>query len=138
MRTHDQDDPAIQAVRQQAVRLAKMARDEDLGSRGDITSELIADVEPASFHLLCKADGVFAGRQVAADVLSVFESRIRLRWMEPGRDGNRIAQPPAHLATLTGPLRAILSAERTFLNFLQRLCGVATGLSDWIGASADT
>ncbi len=138
MRTHGDDVLDMQAVRQQAARLAKMARDEDLGSRGDITSALIADMEPASFHLLGKACGVFAGREVAADVLSVFESRIRLHWMEPGQDGNRVVEPPTHLATLTGPLRAILSAERTLLNFLQRLSGVATATRRFVDAVAGT
>ncbi|UCG15276.1 MAG: carboxylating nicotinate-nucleotide diphosphorylase [Phycisphaerales bacterium] len=128
----------MQAVKQQAVRLARMARDEDLGQRGDITSSLIPGEDQATFRLVSNEPGVFAGRQIAAEVLSVFDGRIRLKWMEAGRDGHRLDIPAVHLATLAGPERMVLSAERTLLNFLQRLSGIATTTRLYVDAVAGT
>jgi nicotinate-nucleotide pyrophosphorylase (carboxylating) len=127
-----------QALHDCAVRLAQWARDEDLGDRGDITSELIAESGPATFRLVARQPGVFAGRAIAGDVLNVFGEGIDVEWTETGHDGAAITETPAPLATLTGPQRTILSAERTLLNFLQRLCGVATATRRYVEAVAGT
>lgn len=138
MNTPKQNNLDMGAVKQQASRLARMAREEDLGQRGDITSELLADTDQATFHVVGKQPGVFAGREIAADVLSVFNGHIRLKWADAGRDGRVIDAPPVHLATLAGPARAVLSAERTLLNFLQRLSGIATATQRYVDTVAGT
>jgi nicotinate-nucleotide pyrophosphorylase (carboxylating) len=126
------------SVHRSATRLAELAREEDLGDRGDITSELIAESGAGTFHLVARQPGVFAGREIAADVLNVFGQGIDVAWTENGRDGAAITETPVPLAVLHGPLRDILSAERTLLNFLQRLCGIATATRRYVDAIAGT
>ena len=107
-------------------RLIALARDEDFGS-GDLSTNLLPDPDQlAAFELLAEEPGVFAGCTVAAPVLQAYDRSIEIRWTDQGQDGKSIEEVPANLATITGPLGSILSAERILLNFLQRLCGVAT------------
>ncbi len=128
----------MEDVRSRAAQLARLAREEDLGRYGDITSALAPEADAGTFHLMGKQAGVFAGREIAADVLDVFGSRVRINWTDVGQDGHRIDGPPRHLATLSGPQGTILAAERTLLNFLQRLSGVATATRRFVDAVAGT
>jgi nicotinate-nucleotide pyrophosphorylase (carboxylating) len=128
----------VEALRRNAVALSHMARDEDLGRWGDLTGRLVQGADSGSFNLVQKAVGVFAGRQIAGDVLHVFDERIVFTWQPDGTDGALCEQPPAHLATLTGPVDAILAVERTLLNFLQRLSGIATTTRRYVDAVQGT
>lgn len=125
------------SLRAQTRALARMARDEDLGP-GDITSQLIAENTLAEFRLVAQESGVFAGRVIAADVLGVYDDSMELDWLDSTRDGARIQNPPADLSRIRGPLRTVLAAERVLLNFLQRLCGVATLTRAYVDAIAGT
>lgn len=115
--------------------LARLARAEDLGSR-DVTSALLHDTDTGEFHLVARQAGVFAGRAVAETVLDVYDERIELRWAVG--DGAVIDSKFGELVHLSGSSRRILEAERVLLNFLQRLCGVATLTSRYVEAVADT
>lgn len=97
---------------------------EDLGRAGDLTSQLIipADVS-ASLQLAAREAGVLAGLDLARLAFHLMDPAIEFRPLL--RDGARL-QPGDVIATVQGPARAILSAERTALNFLGHLCGVAT------------
>ena len=118
--------------------LIAAAKREDLGA-GDITTSLMdAPDEPASFQLLAKQAGVFAGRELAAGVLREYDPAITIEFAPAGRDGAIIDVPPQVLATLLGPLGAVLSAERVLLNFLQRLSGIATLTRRYVAAVAGT
>lgn len=97
---------------------------EDLGRAGDLTSNLIIPAtDRARLRLVAREAGVLAGMDIA---------RLAFAAMDPGivfrpalRDGARL-RPGDVLASVEGPARAILSAERTALNFLGHLSGVAT------------
>ncbi|MHC4698133.1 MAG: carboxylating nicotinate-nucleotide diphosphorylase [Planctomycetota bacterium] len=120
------------------ARLIALAKDEDLGS-GDLTAGLLPEPgEHASFRLVAKAGGVFAGREIAPLVLRAYDESIEIEWADSAADGALIDVPPATLATISGPLGALLSAERVLLNFLQRLCGVATLTRQFVDAVAGT
>jgi nicotinate-nucleotide pyrophosphorylase (carboxylating) len=106
---------------------------EDVG-RGDITTEAIVPAgRSGSAGIITREDGVVAGLPVAAiafqllDPLVVFEALIA--------DGTPVAAG-AMLARVTGELRAILTAERTALNFLGRLSGIATLARECVAAIA--
>ena len=118
-----------------ALVLARLARAEDLGS-GDVTSVLLHDTDTGTYRLVARQPGVFAGRAVAETVLGVYDERIELRWSV--RDGAAIDCESGELASLSGASRTILEAERVLLNFLQRLCGVATLTSHYVEAVAGT
>ncbi len=141
------------------VRLIELAKDEDLGA-GDLSTGLMADPDaPASFRLIAKQPGVFAGREIAPAILRAYDAATQINWTHWGCDGRAIrvvpvttgaaggdiqlaaqviGSVPAELATIRGPLGAILSAERVLLNFLQRLCGVATLTKTFVDAVAGT
>jgi nicotinate-nucleotide pyrophosphorylase (carboxylating) len=113
--------------------LVRDALTEDRG-QGDATSAAtIAPGQRARGEIIAKGDIVMAGLDVAAEAFrqadpsSVFE----VRWA----DGARV-QPGEIVAAVTGDARALLEAERTALNFLQRLCGIATLTAAFVDAAA--
>jgi nicotinate-nucleotide pyrophosphorylase (carboxylating) len=113
------------------------ALDEDLGAAGDVTT--LATV-PASVlgvaNLVSRQDGVLAGLPVAAYVFeTVGQGRVVVE--HGSADGARIAAGEV-LATVRGPVRDILTAERTALNLLGHLSGVATLTRRWVDAVAGT
>lgn len=122
-------------VQECALVLARLARDEDLGP-GDVTSALLHDTDTGAFRLVARQAGVFAGREVAETVLGVYDERIELQWAVD--DGAVIDGKFGELVRLNGSSRTILEAERVLLNFLQRLCGVATLTARYVEAVADT
>src|SRR5438132_5628234 len=105
-------------------RLVAMALEEDLGSAGDITSQGVVapDLEGTTFFV-ARAPGILAGLPAVALVTQAVDPRLRLQAQLP--DGSQVAAG-ATVATLSGPMRGILAAERTALNFLQHLSGIAT------------
>lgn len=106
--------------------LIALAKSEDLGS-GDITTSLLDDpTRAASFELIAKARGVFAGKEVAAAIVAAYDPAIELVWTADVVDGLRLESSRTCLATLRGALGSILAVERVLLNFLQRLSGIAT------------
>ena len=119
-------DDEVDGLRARAVTLAELAREEDLGP-GDVTSDLLTPGdEPSEFRLIARQACVLAGRSIAGDVLRVYGDDLDLRWADAAGDGARFDRPPVELARVHGSCRSILQAERVLLNFLQRLCGIAT------------
>ena len=106
---------------------------EDLGAAGDVTT--LATVDPgavATARLVARRPGVVAGLQVAAAAFAaVGGDGVQVEFAV--EDGARVA-PGDLLATVTGALSAILTAERTALNFLGHLSGVATLTRRWVDA----
>jgi len=109
--------PSIQA-------LIDAALSEDLGKAGDVTSRyFIPEAAKSSARILAKADGVLSGMAVAAAVLKKVDPKLRLKRLK--QDGEPFARGEV-VGVITGPTRSLLTAERTLLNFIQRLSGVAT------------
>jgi nicotinate-nucleotide pyrophosphorylase (carboxylating) len=108
---------------------------EDLPS-GDITSESVIPAGSRSeAYFLAKEDGVLAGLPVAGRVFEKLDPSII--FIERFREGSAFRQADK-LARVKGPTIALLKGERTALNFLQRLCGVATATRRYIEAVAGT
>jgi nicotinate-nucleotide pyrophosphorylase (carboxylating) len=120
--------------REDILRVVVPALEEDLGRDGDVTSAaVIAEEATASAVVLSRSDGVVAGLPVAKEVFGRVGARIR----PAVSDGDRI-EPGRRVAEVGGPLRAILAAERTALNFLGRLSGVATEAARYVAAVEGT
>lgn len=118
--------------------LIALAQREDLGG-GDLSSQLLPNPrEAARFHLLAKQPGIFCGREIGEVIVRAYDPEICLEWTPDGVDGRPWSEVPAVLATLHGPIGPLLSAERVLLNFLQRLCGVATRTRGYVDAIAGT
>ncbi|MDO8332483.1 MAG: carboxylating nicotinate-nucleotide diphosphorylase [Pseudomonas sp.] len=95
---------------------------EDLGS-GDITAQLIAADRSAAARIITRDAAVICGTAWVDEVFRQLDPRVAVQWQV--RDGERVS-PNQVLFTLDGPARALLSGERSALNFLQTLSAVAT------------
>ena len=115
---HMVDPPRAAVV--DAVRLAVA---EDVLPLGDLTAGLIAAGRRATVDVVSRQSGVVAGRACAVEVFAQIDPDLVVTWHLP--DGSAVA-PGGVVATVVGSLRSILTAERTALNFLGHLSGVAT------------
>jgi nicotinate-nucleotide pyrophosphorylase (carboxylating) len=111
---------AIPAVR----RLIELALDEDLG-RGDVTSQVTVGTDGPTIRadMTVREPIVAFGVDIAAAVFAMVDSTIDVEIHSP--DGSRLDRG-ALIMTVSGPAHGVLAAERTALNFIQRLSGVAT------------
>ena len=108
---------------------------EDLGP-GDITSEcFIPAGHRSTARLIAKESATLAGTAAATEVFRQVDPNIEITILK--NDGQAIS-PGDLILTATGPTRALLSAERTALNFLQRLSGIATLTRRFVDAVAGT
>ncbi len=116
-------------------RIVALALKEDIG-KGDLTSESIVPDEMRALALIhAQETGVLAGIEVAAAVFQALDEKIEFTpriedggWLEPG----------AVIATVLGSARTCLAGERTCLNFLQRLSGIATLTRKFVDAVSGT
>ncbi|MGN6153325.1 MAG: carboxylating nicotinate-nucleotide diphosphorylase [Lysobacteraceae bacterium] len=106
---------------------------EDLGS-GDVTAALLPD-GPDIAYLLCKEDAVVCGRPWFDACHRALDPDVRIDWRVA--EGDRVAKGTV-LATLSGRSRALVSAERASLNFLQTLSGTATVTAQYVEAVRGT
>src|SRR5215468_10376362 len=112
------------------------ALDEDLGRAGDVTSiATIPEDTPARAILVARQAGVIAGLPLAVATFQKLSPDIRIE--AHGRDGAVVAKG-LHVLTIDGPARAVLAGERTSLNFVGRLSGVATLTADYVRHTAGT
>jgi nicotinate-nucleotide pyrophosphorylase (carboxylating) len=116
--------PPALGFSQEARAIIRLALAEDVG-RGDVTTEATTpDPESVAVaEILQKAPGVVCGLPVVQAVFAELDPRVRLVALAP--EGS-FASHPRVVGRLEGPVGAILTGERTALNFLQRLSGVAT------------
>ena len=115
--------------------LIDLAVDEDFGGGDPTTVLTIPEDAIAKASLVSREEIVVCGMGVAKIVLARYDSRLKLRVIK--KDGER-ANVADKLAVIEGPLRGILSAERVVLNFLQRLCGIATTTYKYVVAIRGT
>jgi nicotinate-nucleotide pyrophosphorylase (carboxylating) len=106
---------------------------EDLGD-GDVTAGLLPD-GPDIAYLLCKEDAVVCGRPWFDACHRALDPDVRIDWRVA--EGDRVAKGTV-LATLTGRSRALVTAERSSLNFLQTLSGTATTVAAHVEAVRGT
>ncbi|HEX7168860.1 MAG TPA: carboxylating nicotinate-nucleotide diphosphorylase [Acidimicrobiales bacterium] len=111
--------PPITAVREAVSR----ALAEDLAPLGDMTASLLPVDTQASADLVSRDDGVVAGRLCAVEAFAQVDAALVVEWRI--EDGAEVG-PGDVIARVEGPLPSILVAERTALNFLRHLSGIAT------------
>ncbi|NQV07077.1 carboxylating nicotinate-nucleotide diphosphorylase [bacterium] len=97
---------------------------EDLGVAGDLTTDAVVPADrQASGRFVSRAGGVVAGLAVACAVFEMLDPAVEVELV--AADGDSVTAGET-LAVVSGPARAILTGERTALNLLSRLCGIAT------------
>ena len=106
------------------ARVVASALAEDLAMGDPTTDGLFEPEAAAAMSLLVKEPGVVCGLSIVAAVFAALDPAVVV---DPAvADGDRVAVVPAEIARISGPVRAILSGERTALNLLGRLSGIAT------------
>jgi nicotinate-nucleotide pyrophosphorylase (carboxylating) len=132
---HDELAPGL--PRHVVAEVVERALAEDLGAAGDVTTlATIPAGQLAAADLVPRQPGVVAGLPVAAYVFEVV-GQGRLRFEYGSADGAAVT-PGEVLATVRGPVRDLLTAERTALNLLGHLSGVATLTRRWVDEVAGT
>ncbi len=127
------DNEVLQIVVSEAV---ERALNEDLGGRGDVTSQATVPASTeAGFDLVARAGGVLSGVAAAGETFVRVDPRIVVDWRLG--EGDRL-EPGSVIARLEGPARSVLTAERTALNFLGHLSGIATSTRAYVDAVAGT
>jgi len=115
--------------------LIELALAEDVGS-GDVTTAALIDPKlRGRAAVVAREKGVLAGMSVIRRLLRRFDRKLRLA--NALKDGARL-KPGTRIAVPTGPVASILTVERTLLNFVQRLSGIATLTRRYVDAVAGT
>lgn len=113
----------VQIMNSKIRYLIRLALSEDIG-KGDLTSEaLVGNNLFGKAVIVVKQEGILAGLEVAKMVFQMVDSKIIFRSLK--QDGEKFKKGD-EIALIQGKVKGILSAERTALNFLQRLSGIAT------------
>ncbi|MFW5452627.1 carboxylating nicotinate-nucleotide diphosphorylase [Thioalkalivibrio sulfidiphilus] len=122
--------PSAELIREQ-VRLALV---EDVGS-GDVTAALIPEDTIAHAHVLCRVPAVICGSAWFDEAFAQLDPRVVVGWHVA--EGEQV-EADTRLCSLRGPARALLTGERTALNFLQLLSATATATRAYVDAVAGT
>jgi len=102
---------------------------------GDLTAQLAPDRPDAHAHVLCRCEAVLCGTAWFDACIRRLDPAARIEWF--AHDGDRVAAG-TRLCNITGASRALLTAERTALNFLQLLSAVATATRQYVARVAGT
>ena len=106
-----------------ADKFIKMALEEDINSEDVTTNSVMPHYKKGQVELICKEDGIVAGLQVFQRVFQLLDPKTEVVF--DVQDGE-VVQKGQHMATVVGDIRVLLSGERTALNYLQRMSGIAT------------
>lgn len=110
-----------------ADELIKMALREDITSEDVTTNAVMPEKVPGSVQLICKQDGVICGLPVFERVFKILDESTQVNLLV--KDGDSVKKGQL-LAEIKGDIRVLLSGERTALNYLQRMSGIATYTSE--------
>jgi nicotinate-nucleotide pyrophosphorylase (carboxylating) len=125
--------PDLQPPRADVRFLVERALAEDLTPFGDLTSSLLDPTLTATAEFRSRASGVVAGCLCVEETFAAVDPRLSVEWHKT--DGDRVERGDL-IAVARGPFHTLLTAERTALNFLSHLSGVATGAARWVDLAA--
>ncbi len=115
------NDPVTLALN--ADELIKAALREDISTEDISTNAVMRGYKKGKADLICKQDGVICGLKVFERVFKILDPNTQINFF--AKDGDKAAKTQ-HIAEVIGDMRVILQGERTALNFLQRMSGIAT------------
>ena len=122
-------------IQPQDIKLqVQAALDEDIGN-GDLTANLIPAEQNATAHILVRESAIVCGIDWVNACFTQVDTRVQIDWLVT--EGAHV-KPKQVLCNITGPARALLSAERCALNFLQTLSATATETEKYVKAVART
>lgn len=106
-----------------ADKFIRLALEEDINSEDVTTNAVMPEAKQGEVDLICKQEGIIAGLQIFERVFQMLDPSTEVEFYV--KDGERVYKGQ-RMATVKGDIRVLLSGERTALNYLQRLSGIAT------------
>lgn len=106
-----------------ADKYIRLALEEDINSEDVTTNSVMPEYKKGEVQLICKEDGIIAGLRIFERVFTLLDPETEVVF--DVKDGDAVKKG-LHLATVRGDIRVLLSGERTALNYLQRMSGIAT------------
>ncbi len=126
---HPHEEPIINSIIQQAL-------SEDLGNEGDITSQALCDSDAFSDAVIkSKESGILSGTYLIEPIFNAIDKELTVKIMA---DEGAALENGTEICRLYGTTQSILAGERTVLNFLQRLSGIATQTNTMVSLIQDT
>ncbi|MFT7052559.1 MAG: nicotinate-nucleotide pyrophosphorylase (carboxylating) [Psychromonas sp.] len=126
-------------VAQEIIQSVKIALDEDLNGlsplEGDITANLIPDGKQAKAIVITRDDAVFCGKAWTEEIFRQLGNQVKITWFV--KDGDFV-KADSQLFSLEGAARTLLTGERSALNFIQTLSGIATNVKYYADLIKDT
>ncbi len=122
-------------MKMNADQLILSALQEDITSEDITTNSVMREYQLGEVELICKQDGVIAGLDVFKRVFELLDETTQVEFV--CKDGDRVTNGQK-IGTIRGDIRVLLSGERTALNYLQRMSGIATytrGIADLLAGS---
>jgi nicotinate-nucleotide pyrophosphorylase (carboxylating) len=123
-------DAPVDVVREAVAR----ALAEDLGPLGDLTAALVPPDARVVADVVARAEGVIAGTACATEAYAQLDDGVTVDWLV---DDSALVGAGTKVGSVAGPLRSVLTGERTALNFLCHLSGVATATHRFVVAAGD-
>jgi len=111
--------------------LLKMAFEEDLGTRGDVTSDVVFDDQCDVYWLVAKQTGILCGVDCFVKAFAHVDETCKVEWFFSDGDALKSGDK---VARISGRIQSILRAERVALNFLSHLSGIATRTREYVNA----
>jgi len=124
-------DPPVHVVRA----LVSAALAEDIGPLGDLAAALVPSDTTATVDVVARAEGVIAGTACATEVFAQLDGDVRVQWLLD--DGDAVGAG-TKVGEVSGPLASVLTGERSALNFLCHLSGVASLTRRFVEAAGPT
>ncbi|MBQ0079316.1 MAG: carboxylating nicotinate-nucleotide diphosphorylase [Eubacterium sp.] len=118
-----------------ADHLILMAISEDISSEDVTTNSVMKEARPGKADLICKQDGIVAGLPIFKRVFELIDNEVKVNLLVS--DGEAVTKGQL-MATVEGDMRSILSGERTALNYLQRMSGIATYTNETVKLLGDS
>ncbi len=122
-------------MKMNADELILLALKEDITSEDITTNSVMRDYQLGEVDLICKQDGIIAGLDVFKRVFELLDDKTEFEMN--CEDGTRVVKGEK-IGTLRGDIRVLLSGERTALNYLQRMSGIATYTSEIVSLLKDS
>lgn len=117
-------------------KLIDLALAEDLGEEGDITSDsVVSGTSYCLASITSKSAGILAGLLITEKVYGKIDGSVKIKFLK--KDGDKI-KPGEEIAVVSGSTWSVLAGERTVLNFIQHLSGVATLTRKYVDAVSGT
>lgn len=134
------DNPALQQrvtlpPKAEITHHVRLALREDLSDVGDITAQLVAQADHAHARIISRESAVVCGQPWADEALRQAAPNCTVRWLVA--EGAQV-QPNEEIAQLAGPALELLQVERTILNYVQMLSGIATNTARYVQAAQTT